>query len=156
MADFDEEERMVLLEASMKKLEESAKTLKNEIFSYYPHGLASGIESQISRFRRHHRKPFDFHDEYEGEEESVRAQKEDMQSRANLKDYVGILKENKALLEKCYAYISDGKPSSKLLALELDVKMCEATLAYIEQLVEIAGTWKKLEEFMGDISRNDR
>ena len=195
---FTDEERKVLLDAAIKKLEESAKSFKNEIFSYYPHGLAYGLEQQIDRIRMHHRKPFDFDDEYEEDiEECEREQKENAQTRANLDEFMKKLVEIKLLLEKCHAYLPEGVNldelveienkqfleectahlhlppgvnkdeiikklnlnkggiSNKLCELECDVKMCEATLIYIGKLVEIAGTWKKLYEFMSDISRND-
>lgn len=200
---FTDEERKVLLDSAIKKLEESAKTFKNEIFSSYPHGLAYGLEQQMDSIRMHHRKPFDFDDEYAEVKECEREQKEEVQSRANLDEFMKKLEEIKLLLEKCHAYLPVGDNldvlveianktileectahlhlppgvdkdeiirklnfnklnfnkigiSNKLCELECDVKMCEATLAYIGKLVEIAGTWKKLYDFMSNISSNDR
>ena len=160
---FTDEERKVLLEASIEKLEESAKDLVDDIFSCYPHGFAYGFEAELSRLD-FIRKRGDFSglgqaisaisDCWGMHKEKDKNSKE-AKARAGFEILNAKLAEAKMLLEKCLTYQQENDSPAELANLKCQVEMCEATLAYFERMAQIAGSFVGLREIMDEIARND-
>ena len=157
---FTDEERKVLLEASIEKLEESAKDLVDDIFSCYPHGFAYGFEAELSRLD-FIRKRGDFSglgQAFSGlwgmHKEEDKNSKE-AKARAGFEILNAKLAEAKMLLEKGLTYQQENDSPSELANLKCQVEMCEATLAYFEKMAQIAGSFVGLREIMDEIARND-
>lgn len=162
---FTDEERKVLLDASIEKLEESAKDLVNDIFSGYPHGFACAFEDELSRLD-FIRKRGDFSGLsdaiggaisssimgfYKKESEKSKESK----AKAGFEILIAKLTEAKMLLEKSQTYLPEGDSHAELANLKCQVEMCEATLAYFEKMSQIAGSFVGLRKIMGKIGRND-
>lgn len=155
---FTDEERKVLLDASIEKLEESAKDLVDDIFSYYPNGFAYGFERELSRLN-FIRKRGDFSGLRQAFSGLCGMHKEEDKNSKEAKARAGFeilnakLAEAKMLLEKCLTYQQENDSPSELANLKCQVEMCEATLAYFEKMAQIAGSFVGLREIMDEIAR---